>query len=184
MTAAGRVLAFEWSGVLWGEKPIRDAAGRAGSLRGPRRVFFCAPSELHPSHAGTQRRRCAASDHVQPLIPAKSLSPESPILLTVARGLSIRGYMARCTFFTVRRRPLSILVGKHGFLPSERPHECQFGSGEAIRTAVRQTFQSRWLRSSDSSPAISLATTPPRVRYVCVSSAFGTDAMQIVLRTV
>jgi hypothetical protein len=28
---------------------------------------------------------------------------------------------------------------------SERPHECQIGSGEEIRTAVRQTTQSRWI---------------------------------------
>jgi hypothetical protein len=32
---------------------------------------------------------------------------------------------------------------------SERPHECQIGSGEEIRTAVRKTTQSRWIKSSE-----------------------------------
>jgi len=35
---------------------------------------------------------------------------------------------------------------------SERPHECQIGSGEVIRTAVRKTFESHRARSSESSP--------------------------------
>ncbi len=33
---------FQLSPQLWGEGRRRDAAGQAGSLRGPRRVFLCA----------------------------------------------------------------------------------------------------------------------------------------------
>jgi hypothetical protein len=33
---------FQLSPHLWGEGRWRDAAGQAGSLRGPRRVFLCA----------------------------------------------------------------------------------------------------------------------------------------------
>jgi len=39
---------FQVKPRLWGEAWHRDAAGRAGSLRGPRRVFLCADSDLCP----------------------------------------------------------------------------------------------------------------------------------------
>ena len=34
----------------------------------------------------------------------------------------------------------------------ERPHECQIGSGDLIRSAAGQTFEIRWIRSSASRP--------------------------------
>src|ERR1700754_2890789 len=43
--------------------------------------------------------------------------------------------------------PYRLLFSAKRAFFSERPHECQIGSGEGIRTSVRETFESHWLRS-------------------------------------
>jgi hypothetical protein len=64
--------------------------------------------------------------------------------------------------------PQGSFLALNAFL-SERPHECQIGSGEGIRTSVRKTFESHWLRSSVSQwafiPAFSpVLAAPTRIR--------------------
>lgn len=124
-----------------------DAAGRAGSLRGPRRVFFYARWLLgRPCGQGGKRRRW------QPfrVMRAIKISHLDQKLLTVLKAAFIRKNDAGSLYSGQAASIRLVLEKQLFFTTSERPHECQIGSGEAIRTAVRMTFESRWTWSSDS----------------------------------
>ena len=103
-----------------------DAAGRAGSLRGPRRVFLCAESDLS----------------------AHRISCPTGISVLIANNLTvICGRIIKNTAKVPNFRLWSvsgIRTVESAFLTfGVRPHECQIGSGEEYRPAVRvKTFKS------------------------------------------
>jgi hypothetical protein len=107
-----------------------DAAGRAGSLRGPRRVFLCARIK------NDAPRR--AAPHAQKRFTRTFLIDSGE------RAVYKWGNRSQCAA-SVRVAAELVFFDKKLF--SERPHECQIGSGEGIRTSVRVTFESHWLRS-------------------------------------
>jgi hypothetical protein len=73
LTVAARVLGFRRERCLWGETPLYvDAAGRAGSLRGPRRVFLCAFARHIGAENGLSRRlarRASVPRRAQQIMP-------------------------------------------------------------------------------------------------------------------
>lgn len=121
---------FHAEAVPLGRGAACDAAGRAGSLRGPRRVFLCARTE-------DAARRSAAA------VSQKRITDRF-LIDSRERTVYKLGYRPQCAA-PVRGASRAVLSLKTLF--SERPHECQIGSGEGIRTSVRETFESHWLRS-------------------------------------
>jgi len=108
------VIMFHWWRFL-GRGAASDAAGRARSLRGPRRVFFCA----HCASAGSPIPRKTAKfpafgpyDFVDSRI--RSAYKRVIAAVPLCRALS-----ASSNFCMFQR-----------FFVSERPHECQIGSGD------------------------------------------------------
>ena len=103
-----------------------DAAGRAGSLRGPRRVFLCAESDLAAHRIG-----CPTGISV--LIANN---------LTVICGGIIKRIRPKCQISGSGLQS-QVLLSNRRLIFGVRPHECQIGSGEEYRPAVRiKTFKS------------------------------------------
>jgi hypothetical protein len=121
---------FHAEAVPLGRGAARDAAGRAGSLRGPAASFLCATTEDESR------------------LPAAALQNK---WLTRRFFIDSR----QCSVYKLSNSPHCAAPVRASLGPfvspktlfSERPHECQIGSGEGIRTSVRGTFESHWLRS-------------------------------------
>jgi len=85
-----------------------------------------------------------------PVVPPIKSRCTDQNLLTAPKALFIRKNDAG-SLISGRRAIVRLVSEKQQFFTSsERPHECQIGSGEAIRNAGRVTFESRRTRSSDS----------------------------------
>jgi hypothetical protein len=97
--------------------------------------------------------------------PSKSIYPY-PFSLTGRRPGLIREDIASVRYSVAARGIPWNLHSSAVFHLPERPHECQIGSGELIRTAVRETFESRWIRSSDSPLARSCSLARAGVRLL------------------
>jgi hypothetical protein len=120
---------FHAEAVPLGRGAARDAAGRAGSLRGPAASFYALPeTNQRLSAAALQNKRLTGwffIDSRERSVYKLSNRPHCAAPVGMPHG----PFVSLKTLF------------------SERPHECQIGSGEGIRTSVRGTFESHWLRS-------------------------------------
>jgi len=134
---------------LWGEAWHRDAAGRAGSLRGPRRVFLCAER---------------AGDRTQ----TNCLIIKFCLIVNLLDGCFRPAYKGN-TAKTARLRQCCVVQEvdsrNRRFIFGVRPHECQIGSGEEFRPAVRLRHSRApiiWQTSIPIRPrAKSLVLSPP-----------------------
>ena len=141
---------FQLEAVPLGRGTARDAAGRAGSLRGPRRVFLCADSDR------ALIRRILTTDSVR-LIRNKVDSSLGVVYKKITAKL--QPFRLWCVV-----RQIGHLTGVLSF--GVRPHECQIGSGEEFRPAVR-------VRHSRAAPSFWLAPSSirPRARSWFLSPA-------------
>jgi len=112
---------FQVEAAPLGRGVARDAAGRAGSLWGPRRVFLCAEGDL------------ATAGKI-------SLTGNFYLIanqLDSCFGAVYKRDTAKMPY--VRQILCSPMIGrsKRRLIFGVRPHECQIGSGEEFRPAVR-----------------------------------------------
>jgi hypothetical protein len=106
---------FQVEAASLGRGAARDAAGRAGSLRGPRRVFLCA--DCDPQLGGRTR-----------------LFRNFRFIVKQLDRYNIHAYSEFKRRVPVFRAPrVSSLFDPESAFFSERPHECQIGGGEEFR---------------------------------------------------
>jgi hypothetical protein len=111
---------FQLEAAPLGRGAARDAAGRAGSLRGPAASFY-APTSTRNNRKNQPQRKSQFNRYF-------SLTPIYGAFITEATGkVPPRGSSSQSAYRTFSRR---LIFGV-------RPHECQIGSGEEYRPAVR-----------------------------------------------
>jgi hypothetical protein len=143
---------FHVEAVPLGRGAARDAAGRAGSLRGPAASFLCADGDL----ATARKDRPTGNSY---LIANQ---------LDSCYGAVYKRDTAKMPYF--KQVLCSPKIGRlnRRLIFGVRPHECQIGSGEEFRPAVRlrhSRVASDFLVSANlHSPSSEIAVWPPAAK--------------------
>jgi hypothetical protein len=179
---------------LWGGGSVRDAAGQAGSFEGtPPRHFFLSFRRCGTrprQHSGRNLRGAGGGAGPVRVRPVSAITPghwfrrvRRPTKLPEEFGNLVdnrppwnykkSNKVAESTP-PVGAKPCFLPYRSSFFWISERPHECQIGSGELVRNAVGPTFETRGSRSSAS----------VRLRFFKPSTgSFGSHSLRFAIPT-
>ena len=152
---------FQVEAAPLGRGAARDAAGRAGSLRGPRRVFLCAEVAKFLRDKRPHNR------------------PNRQFLFI--RYLCLTGFFRPFRLKSRAREPFSRQsfcspTGTPFRFFSERPHECQIGSGPRDRCA--QDIQEPLISPPTSLPASALDSVHLHCTVMSSLSPSGTKKLR------